>query len=58
MRTARRVGLAITSFVTAWLVIALLASWIFGSGNVLVWVFAAIVGVGVYLGLLRRDRSA
>ncbi len=56
MRLARRVGLAIGSFVIAWLAIALLANWLFGSGNVLVWVLAAVVGAGVYLDLLRRDR--
>ena len=56
MRPARRVGLAIGSFVIAWLAIALLANWLFGSGNVLVWVLAAVVGAGVYLELLRRDR--
>ena len=52
----RRIGLALGSFVIAWLAIALLAVWIFGSGNFLVWVFAAVVGAGVYLALLRRDR--
>lgn len=56
MRLGRRVGLAIGSFVIAWLAIALLANWLFGSGNVLVWVLAAVVGAGVYLDLLRRDR--
>ncbi len=56
MRLARRVGLAIGSFVIAWLAIALLANWLFGSGNVLVWILAAVVGAGVYLDLLRRDR--
>jgi hypothetical protein len=48
--------LAIGSFVIAWLAIALVANWLFGSGNVLVWVLAAVVGAGVYLELLRRDR--
>ncbi len=55
MRLARRVGLTIASFVIAWLAIALLANWLFGSGNVLIWVLAAVVGAGVYLDLLRRD---
>lgn len=53
----RRVGIALASFAVAWLVIALVATWLFGSGNVLVWVFAALAGVTVYLVLLRRDRS-
>jgi uncharacterized membrane protein len=57
MRTARRVALAIASFVIAWLAIAFLANSLFGSGNVLVWVLAAVVGAGVYLDLLRRDRT-
>ncbi len=48
--------MAIGSFVIAWLAIAILANWLFGSGNVLVWVLAAFVGAGVYLDLLRRDR--
>ena len=52
----RRIGLALGSFVIAWLVVSLVAGWLFGSGNILVWVFAAVVGAGVYLDLLRRDR--
>jgi hypothetical protein len=55
-KTARRLGIAFGSFVIAWLAIALVAVWLFGSGNFLVWVFAAVVGVGVYLYLLWRDR--
>ena len=50
-------ALAIASFVIAWLVVALVANLFFGSGNVLVWVVAAVVGAGVYVALLRRDRS-
>ena len=53
---ARRLGIALGSFVIAWLAISLLAGWVYGSGNILVWVFAAVVGAGVYLVLLRRDR--
>ncbi len=53
---ARRAGIAFGSFVIAWLAISLVAGWLFGSGNVLVWVIAAIVGAGVYLDILRRDR--
>jgi hypothetical protein len=54
-KTARRLGIAVGSFVIAWLAIALVAVWLFGSGNVLVWVFAAAVGAGVYIYLLWRD---
>jgi hypothetical protein len=55
-RIARRVGIAFGSFVIAWLAVSLVAGWLFGSGNVLVWVFAAVVGGGVYLDILQRDR--
>ena len=55
-KTARRVGIAFGSFVFAWIAIALVAVSLFGSGNFLVWVFAAVVGVAVYLYLLWRDR--
>jgi hypothetical protein len=55
-KVARRVGIAFGSFVVAWLAISLVARWFFGSGNILVWVFAAGVGAGVYLAMLWRDR--
>ena len=58
MTVARRIGIAFGSFVIAWLAISLVAGWLFGSGNVLVWVLAALVGAGVYLDILRRDRRA
>lgn len=51
----RRLGIALGSFVIAWLVVALVANWLFGSGNFLVWVLAALVGATVYLVLPRRD---
>ena len=54
-RIVRRLGIALGSFVLAWLVVALVAIWLFGSGNFLVWVLAALVGATVYLVLLRRD---
>lgn len=57
-KVARRVAIAFVSFVVAWFAIAFVADWIFGSGNILVWVFAAVVGVGVYVALLWRDRHA
>jgi hypothetical protein len=56
IKVARRVGIAIGSFVIAWLAVSLVARWLFGSGNSLVWVVAAVVGAGVYLEILRRDR--
>ena len=57
IKFARRVGIAFGSFVIAWLATSLVAGWLFGSGNILVWVIAAIVGAGVYLDILRRDRQ-
>jgi hypothetical protein len=53
---ARRVAIAFGAFVVAWLAAALTAIWLFGSGNILVWVIAAVVGVLVYLAILWRDR--
>ena len=58
IKIARRVGIAFGSFVIAWLAVSLVAGWLFGSGNILVWVIAAIVGAGVYLEILRRDQRA
>jgi hypothetical protein len=55
-KVGRRVGIAFGSFVIAWLAVSLVAGWLFGSGNFLVWVIAAVVGAGVYLEILRRDR--
>ncbi|MEW5992429.1 MAG: hypothetical protein AB1736_13945 [Chloroflexota bacterium] len=49
-------GIAFGSFVIAWFAAALVAGWLFGSGNILVWVIAVVVGAGVYLDILRRDR--
>jgi hypothetical protein len=56
VKVARRVGIALGSFVIAWLAVSLVAGWLFGSGNILVWVIAAAFGVGVFLEILRRDR--
>ena len=53
---ARRVGIAFGSFVIAWLAVSLVAGWVFGSANFLVWVIAAVVVGGVYLDILRRER--
>ena len=55
-KVARRVGIAFGSFVIAWLAISLVAGWLFGSGNIIVWVVAAVVGAGVYLDIRRRDQ--
>ena len=55
-KVARRVGIAFGAFVIAWFAAALVAGWLFGSGNFLVWVIAAVIGAAVYLDLLRRDR--
>ena len=56
VKVARRVGIAFGSFVIAWIAAKLMGEWLFGSANFLVWVIAAVVGVGVYLYMLRRDR--
>jgi hypothetical protein len=56
VNVARRVGIVFGSFVLAWLAVSLMAGWLFGSGNILVWVLAAVVATGVYLEILRRDR--
>ncbi len=56
VKIARRIGIALGSFVIAWLAAWLLAGLFFGSGNILVWVFASVIGAAVYLGLLWRDR--
>ena len=55
-KIARRVGIAFGSFVIAWLAVSLFAGWLFGSGNILVWVFAAVVDAAIYLDIMRRDR--
>lgn len=56
LRVARRFGIALGSFVAAWLAVSLVTGWLFGSGNILTWVIAVAVGAGVYLDILRRDR--
>ena len=55
VNVARRFGIVVASFVIAWMAVSLAAAWLFGSGNVLVWVIAVLVAVGVYL-ILRPDR--
>ena len=56
MKVVRRLGIIFVSFVIAWVALFVLARWLFGSGNVLIWVFAAVVGAVVYIEVLRRDR--
>ena len=46
---ARRFGIALGAFALAWLAAALAAGWIFGSGNVLVWVLATLAGAIAWL---------
>jgi len=58
LELTRRVGIAFASFALVWLAVSLAARWLFGSGNVLVWVVAAIVGVIVYLAVAQRERGA
>ena len=54
----RQVAIALGSFVVAWVAATLLARLLFGSGNILVWLVAAFVGVIVYLTMLWRDQRA
>lgn len=53
-----RLGIALLAFALAWLVATLAAGWLFGSGNILVWLFAAAVGVLVYIGLSRHGGAS
>jgi hypothetical protein len=55
-KVARRVGIAFGAFVVAWILITVVGRWLFGSVNVLVLVLSSIVGAGVYLAILWRDR--
>jgi hypothetical protein len=57
-KVVRQVGIVLGSFVVAWLAAAVLARWLFGSGNILVWVIAAVAGVGAYFALLWREQHA
>ncbi len=61
LKIARRVGIAFGSFVIAWLAVSLVAGLLLGSaaaGSLVVWVIALVVGAGVYLDIMRRDRAA
>lgn len=55
---ARRVAIAFGSFVVAWLAATFAAQWLFGSGNILAWVIAAVVGVSTYLALVWQEQRA
>jgi hypothetical protein len=52
---ARRVGIAFGVFVIACIAGGAVAQWRYGSGNFLVLVLAAIIGVGAYFEVRRRD---
>jgi apolipoprotein N-acyltransferase len=56
LKVARRVGIALGSFVIALVAISLVAVWLFGSSNFLAYVLAAVIGAGTYLAILGRDR--
>jgi len=53
---ARQVAIAFGSFVLAWFAATLAARWLFGSGNILVWVIAAVVGISTYLALVWQEQ--
>ena len=55
---ARRVAIAFGSFAIAWLAATLAARLLFGSGNILVWVIATVVGASAYLALVWREQRA
>jgi len=55
VKVARRLGITFGAFVIAWIALFVLAQWLFGSGNILIWVFAAVFGALVYLAILRRE---
>ena len=52
---ARRAAIALGTFVIAWLATSAVARWLFGSGNVLVWVVAAVVA-GITYAVARDHR--
>lgn len=58
VRQIRRIGIALGSFVAAFLVVSVIARIVFGSGNVLVWVVAIALGALIYADIIRRDRKA
>jgi len=58
MTEARRVALALGAFVVTWFAATLAGNWLFGSSNVLSWIIAAIIGIGVYASLPRLRGNA
>jgi hypothetical protein len=58
VKVARRLGITFGAFVIAWIAFFVLAQWLFGSGNSLIWVLAAVFAVLVYFAILRREGRA
>ena len=56
VKVARRLAVTVGAFVIAWIALFILAQWLFGSGNILIWVLAAVFGALVYLEVLRPER--
>lgn len=60
IRTVRRLGIALGSFVAALLVVTLVAGVVSGSsasGNAIVWLVAIVLGALIYRDIIRRDRT-
>ncbi|HET8776562.1 MAG TPA: hypothetical protein VFN76_02770 [Candidatus Limnocylindria bacterium] len=55
---ARRLLIGLAAFVIAWVAVSLVARWLFGSGNILVWVLAAVIGLAAYVAVGWRDQRA
>jgi hypothetical protein len=61
VRGIRRLGIALGSFVAAWLVVSMVTGVAFGSstsGSPLALLVAVAVGALIYLDIIRRDRKA
>jgi hypothetical protein len=46
---ARRLAIAVAAFALAWIAASLVADWLFGSGNVLVWAVAVAASATAYV---------
>jgi hypothetical protein len=46
---AQRLAIAVAAFALAWIAASLVAGWLFGSGNVLVWVIAVAASATAYV---------
>ena len=55
-KVARRVAVVLVSFGVAYFAAALVARWLFGSGNILVWLIAAAAAAVGYFAILRVER--